>query len=297
MNKAKKAIVSTKPLLLILGYGYTAQYLTQKLLTTLDLQIIGTTRDVHAHPSSPIQLIHFQDPQLIQLIEQARYILISTPPNEQGQDPVLLHHYSSLNSLKPNLHWLGYLSATSVFGDHQGAWVTEQTQPQPVTTNGMQRLKAEQDWFRLAQKWQLPFHGFRLSGIYGPGRNALRRILDGKSFTIFKPGHVFSRIFVHDITQTLIQSMLQPTPMEFYHLADDYPCAASEVDDYACELLHRPTLPHYGWDEVQLSSMEQGFYATNKRISNQKIKQTFNINLQAPTYREGLNLLLPWENA
>ena len=47
---------------------------------------------------------------------------------------------------------------------------------------------------------------FRLAGIYGPGRNAIRN-LEERAQRIVKPGQVFNRTHVEDIAQVLLASM------------------------------------------------------------------------------------------
>ena len=43
-----------------------------------------------------------------------------------------------------------YLSATSVYGDHKGAWVDEKSETKPTSPNGVERLKVEKEWMELA---------------------------------------------------------------------------------------------------------------------------------------------------
>jgi hypothetical protein len=40
-----------------------------------------------------------------------------------------------------------------------------------------------------------------------------------------------------------------------------------------------------------MSEMAQSFYAENKRVRNDRIKQTLGVALSFPTYREGLRAL------
>ncbi len=48
---------------------------------------------------------------------------------------------------------------------------------------------------------KVPIAILRLSGIYGPGRNAFVNLADGTAKRIVKPGQVFNRIHVDDIAQ------------------------------------------------------------------------------------------------
>ncbi len=64
-----------------------------------------------------------------------------------------------------NLKWLTYLSSTSVYGNHDGAWVNEDSTTNPQTLAGKNRLNVEKDWLSIGTKNSLPVQIFRLSGL------------------------------------------------------------------------------------------------------------------------------------
>lgn len=212
------------------------------------------------------------------------HILIATPPFE-GRDPVLTSYAQAICQLS-ELQWVGVLSSTSVYGDHSGGWVTEESPCNPLTLMGKERLKVEQDWLNLFIERALPVHIFRLSGIYGPGGSVAQRIIEGKVSRISKPGHCFSRIHVDDIVQVLHQSILSPKPGEIYNLADDLPAESKDVIEHICHYLQFPLPPLVEVDSLKDKTAE--FYRENKKVSNAKIKSILKINLHYPTYKEGL---------
>ena len=91
-------------------------------------------------------------------------MLISIPPSGKC-DPVL-EKYGVFKA--GNLGWVGYLSSTSVYGNFNGKWVSEDTNPLPTTTLGQNRLFAERKWEKVTDRYNLPIIRFRISGIYGP---------------------------------------------------------------------------------------------------------------------------------
>ncbi len=209
------------------------------------------------------------------------HVVISVPPGAEG-DPVFRHHGNDLS----NINWLAYLSTTGVYGDHGGAWVSEETPLTPNTERGHRRCNAEGDW---ASKHA---HIFRLAGIYGPGRNQLLSVLDGTAKRIIKPGQIFSRIHVEDIATVLVAAIAKPNPGRAYNVADDEPCAPQDVVAYAAELLAMPTPPDTPFAAAKLSPMAASFYADSKRVGNARISQELGVQLAFPTYREGLKSLL-----
>jgi len=71
-------------------------------------------------------------PDLEAALAGARRVLSSIPPGEAG-DPVLAHHAADLRRLAGDLRWVGYLSSTGVYGDHDGAWVDEEAATAPTS--------------------------------------------------------------------------------------------------------------------------------------------------------------------
>lgn len=219
------------------------------------------------------------------------HLLISTPPTEAG-DPVLVAHEAALRQLTPTLEWAGYLSTTGVYGDRQGGWVTEETPLDPAVARSDRRAEAEESWQDFARQTGLPLHVFRLSGIYGPGRNQLTGVRDGTARRIVKKGQIFSRIHVEDIAATLEASMARPNPGAVYNVCDDEPAPAQDVVAYAAELLGREPPPEIPFEEADLSPMARSFYAASRRVSNARIREELGVSLRYPTYREGLRSLL-----
>ncbi|MEB3702674.1 SDR family oxidoreductase [Candidatus Bealeia paramacronuclearis] len=272
---------------LALGYGYTSQLLGKRLLAQ-GLEVSGTSRSepIVPHDKPRENLLQFRglsDRTNIQTpLKNATHILVSIPP--------------SLKSLAalfeggefPYLKWLGILSSTGVYGDHQGAWVNETSHCTPTSESGILRLADEKKWLTLFKKQNLPVHIFRLSGIYGPGRNYFSALQNGTAQRIYKKGIVFSRIHVEDIVCALEASIQNPTPGEIYNLGDDLPASPWEVMDYAAQLLGITTPPLIAYEDAVMSPMLKSFYQDSKRISNQKIKDLLNFHLTFPTYREGL---------
>lgn len=274
----------------IFGYGYTAAHFSHKL-AQLDLEIVGTTRQKKKqanNDSSLITLIDFENPDIEHYLGQSTHVLVSIPPIAGAGDLILSRYADLITRHSPHIQWLGYLSSTGVYGDHQGKWVDEESICRPRSSSGVLRLEAEQAWLSFAKDHQLPLHIFRLAGIYGPGRNAIERINLGKKFSIFKEGQVFSRIHVEDIVSVLIASLNSIHPLSIYNVADDKPEASHVVDAYAASLLQRLPLPVIQIEYAPLSPMEQEFYSSNRRVSNLKIKRELNVVLQYPSFCEGL---------
>lgn len=272
--------------LLSIGHGYSAQALARRLIPQ-GWSVIGTTRNparAAAFAADGIEPLLLPGP-LAPALARASHILTSVAPDASG-DPILRDHAEELRAARPD--WLGYLSTTAVYGDHQGGWVDEETPLTPATARGQARVDAERGWAALG----LPLHIFRLAGIYGPGRGPFEKVRDGTARRILKPGQVFSRIHVDDIAQVLVASMNAPRPGAIYNLCDDDPAPPEDVIAHAAELLGLPLPPAISYDQADLTPMARSFYAESKRVRNDRIKSELGITLLHPTYRQGLAALL-----
>jgi nucleoside-diphosphate-sugar epimerase len=225
-----------------------------------------------------------------ELLSDATHIINSVPPGPIG-DPVLRHHTNDIATLS-DLVWLGYLSTTGVYGDRAGDWVDEESARMPSGPRGQRRVDAENAWLRLWRDHDVPTHLFRLAGIYGPGRSAIDTVQQGRARRLVKPGQVFSRIHVDDITATLTASVAHPNPGQAYNLCDEEAAPPQDVIAYACDLLGVDAPPEIPFATADLSPMAQSFYRDNKRVSNSRIKEELGVRLAWPTYREGLRGLM-----
>ena len=158
------------------------------------------------------------DQDLISNLKKSDHILISIPPIEGSDIVVKMFSKFIENS---NIKWVTYLSATSVYGNHDGEWVDENSKNKPTSQNGIDRLKAENAWLSLKIKCNLPIQIFRLSGIYSNKNNILNRLQIGTAKLVNKKNHFFSRVHVDDIGNILYKSLTKFKEGEIYNISDD----------------------------------------------------------------------------
>ncbi|GGE23556.1 NAD(P)-dependent oxidoreductase [Aureimonas endophytica] len=218
-------------------------------------------------------------------LERATHLLVSAAPGEAG-DPVLRQYRDRLLHAMPALAWIGYLSTVGVYGDHGGAWVDEETPLRPVSQRSVERVAAEADWSQLAAARNVPLAILRLSGIYGPGRNAFVNLREGRAKRLAKPGQVFNRIHVEDIAGALAHLAGEGLGGVF-NVTDDEPAPPQDVVELAARLVGAPLPPLVNYDEASLSPMQRSFYGENKRVSNAKIRAS-GYTFIYPSYRDAL---------
>ena len=225
------------------------------------------------------------DQNLVVKLKEADHILVSIPPENQ-EDLVVKNFSKFLESSK--LKWITYLSATSIYGDHKGEWVNENSKTNPISNNGIARLKAEKAWVSLEKNNKIPVQIFRLSGIYSNEKNILIRLKSGGVKLINKKNHFFSRIHVDDISNILFKSLSKFKSGEIYNLSDDKPSTSEEVTLFGAKILNIENIEKIEVDQIK-SEMLKNFYNESKKVSNKKMKSYFDYNLKFPSYIEGLN--------
>tara|TARA_Y100000588_G_scaffold387276_1_gene484677 strand:- start:122 stop:991 length:870 start_codon:yes stop_codon:yes gene_type:complete len=274
------------------GLGYSAMALSRRL-DAEGWTIRGTCRNSerrNALTALGIKAEVFDGKQRMRstsTLENSTHVLLSIPPSLEG-DPALQHHAKDIAEMG-SIKWVGYLSTTGVYGNHNGDWVDETSAPKPTSQRSEQRLLAETGWRNWGRKTNIPTQIFRLAGIYGPGRSILDRIKDGTAIRIAKPGHYFSRIHVEDLATVLSASINKPEPDGVYNVCDDEPAEPSSVTAYAFNLLGRTPPMEISIHEAELSAMAKTFWRDNKRVRNNRIKEQLGVELSFPNYRSGLH--------
>lgn len=279
--------------LLIFGFGYSAQYIAKELIPA-GWRITATSRKPQEHQEIVlgVQLLAYSADAVSRVLDGITHVLISVPPEVTGC-PVYAQFASLLAAHHSHIKWIGYFSTTGVYGNHQGAWVDEDSAINAQTPRAKARLIAEQQWLDLGKSIAAITAIFRLAGIYGPGRNVLQRLLENKVQNIFKPNQYFSRIHVEDIANVVIAAINNQSVSDIYNVCDDLPTPSHILTEFAAELLNMPTPSRIPLEQATLSPMAQEFYQSNRRVSNQKIKQKLDLALKYPTYKQGLLACLP----
>ncbi len=276
------------------GFGQVAESFINKLINEKkDFDLSITSRqETHQIEFNNIKINSYLfskdkiDKSIIEKLEDADYILISIPPIN-GKDIVANFLETNLK-IRINCKWITYLSATSVYGDHKGDWVNENSITKPSSPNGKSRLQAEKAWLTLSNTKNFPLQIFRLAGIYSNDFNILKRLQTGKVQIVDKKNHFFSRIHVEDIANILFKSLNNFKNNEIYNICDDKPASQSEVVAYGAKLLKLKQPKPVKLEEVE-SEMLQNFYKDSKKVENKKMKSFFKYNLKFPSYVEGLD--------
>lgn len=286
----------------ILGAGFSGNAIAVKAVAQ-GVEVWGTTRDADkaaGFAKDGFTGIAFdgQNPNsdLLNALRETTHLIVSIAPARQENldapdetvDPTLaaLSDHKFID-IAPALQWVGYLSTVGVYGNHDGAWVDETTPVAPASERSRQRVRAEAEWMAMGQAMDMPIGIFRLSGIYGPGRNALLTAERGKARRLVKKDQVFNRIHVGDIAQALWLAADQRAGGAF-NITDNEPAPPQDVVAYAHDLMGKTPPPEMDFETADLTPMARSFYGENKRVSNAKSKEMLELTYEWPDYRSAL---------
>lgn len=277
--------------LMILGAGYSGKAIASAFAAR-GFAVSGTTRSAEKAARLEKQGIRpflFDGTaigeELAAALESTTHLVQSIAPGEAGDPFLALAETVEM----PRLEWIGYLSTVGVYGDHDGGWVTEETECRPVSARSRERLAAEQAWSAFAKAGDVPLASLRLSGIYGPGRNAFVNLENGTARRIVKPGQVFNRIHVEDIGAATL-FLAERHANGLYNVTDSLPAPAPDVVTEAAAMMGVEPPPETPFNPEAMTPMARSFYGENKRVSNARLRGE-GFTFRFPDYHGALSAL------
>ena len=220
-------------------------------------------------------------PETLTSLPAVDFVVIALSPverNEENYRRIYLEGIRNLlfkikTSFSPLL--IVYISSSGVYPDLAGKWVDEVTEPKPDTEEGKILLEAEKQVLTFG----LPAIVFRLAGIYGPTRNRIRFVKEGK----WQPPTVdkyMNMIHRDDIVTAMPVLFNRAEVGQVYLGVDDEPVRRSEFFYWLCQKLGMPT------QKIETSQKILG-----KRCQNARLK-SLGFSFKYPTFREGYSALL-----
>ncbi|MAY62270.1 MAG: NAD(P)-dependent oxidoreductase [Rhizobiales bacterium] len=288
--------------LLVFGAGFSGRAILSELAAECE-SAIGTTRSeanragIEATGAKSLVYDGTITDELAEAMASATHLVQSIAPDHQAEtgsgDPLLAAVKDGFSAAFPALQWIGYLSTVGVYGDYGGEWIDEDAECRPVSRRSKARLAAEDDWRLAAAGAGRPLAIIRLSGIYGPGRNAFVNLAAGKARRLIKPGQVFNRIHVADIAGATAMLARGQSP-GIFNVTDEKPAPPQDVIEEAAHISGFSLPREADFETADLSPMARSFYGENKRVSNLRIREA-GYRFRYPDYHAGLKAL--WSDA
>ncbi|WP_418281251.1 NAD-dependent epimerase/dehydratase family protein [Halorubrum sp. DTA98] len=181
---------------------------------------------------------------------------------------------------------LVYTSSTGVYGDHDGAWVDEETPIDPTTDKT--RVLAEAERVALSDAEAVGIDGTvaRFAGLYGPDRYRLERYLDGP-VTAGYLNMVHRDDAAGGVRHLLEADLARGEPVL---VVDDEPVEKHAFADWLADACGVPRPEKRSTEERiadgDLSAAARRRIRTSKRCSNDRLR-SLGYEFAYPTFREG----------
>jgi nucleoside-diphosphate-sugar epimerase len=192
-----------------------------------------------------------------------------------------------LDRLSPLVTRLVYASSTGVFGQTGGEWVDETSATCPLHESGQVCLEAEgriEAWGQ-ARSPVVATVILRYAGLYGPGRIVRRAALERGEAITGDPEKFLNMIHIDDAAGAALAALRAPQAEPMYVVSDDRPVTRLEYYSRMASLVGAP-VPRF--QTPAPGSPESARDATNKRISNRRIKSGLALRLIYPDITTGL---------
>ncbi len=212
-------------------------------------------------------------------------LVLCVAPNDRSDDA---YRQAYLKIAEQALHWLQpqtqpphvwLVSSTSVYGQHQGEWIDEDSPRQPDASTAKILVTAEDLWFNNG----LPCTILRPAGLYGPGREMMLRIAKTGQQIIENQPVYTNRIEISDCARAIVHLIKRRqqglTIANAYNLSDLNPARYADVVHFLQQQLQIPAGPSL--------IVNRG----SKRVSASRLQQT-GFSWHYPDYRAGYQQML-----
>lgn len=262
---------------IVIGCGYVGTAVAQHwqnlghviTATTTTQQRIGELEKV---AKQSIVLKRCDEETLHRILQNQDVVFLSVaPPGSQQVDAEMYEetYLHTANNLVlalqhvPNVKQLIYTSSCAMYGNSNGAWLSEVSPVAPANRHG--EILHETEQVLLSESSQaLKVCIFRLGAIYGPDRELKKRFNNLAGTT--RPGtgnHFTNWIHLDDIVSAS-EFALDRQLQGIYNLVNDVPITARELFKQLCE--------RYDLPEVEWNSSQDRTRSNNRRVSNQALK-------------------------
>lgn len=198
----------------------------------------------------------------------------------------------ALHQAGQHLKRLLFTSSTSVYAQHRGEWVDENSPAEAAGFSGRCIREGEQRIWDSG--W--PAVAVRFGGIYGPGRTRLiDSVRDGSATCFDGPPIYTNRIHRDDCARVLEHLLQYPEPKPLYIAVDDDPAPLDEVLNWLANQLGVPQplkVPHPPLKpgaEIRRDPVTR--MRASKRCRNARLRAS-GFHFHYPSYRDGYTKLL-----
>ncbi|MDP1836628.1 MAG: SDR family oxidoreductase [Chlamydiales bacterium] len=252
---------------LVIGCGYIGSALAQAwaaqgVLVTATTTTPGRLTELEQIAHKAVLLDFKDEDQLLELLQGHDWIVVSVAAKDSSsyQETYLYTAQALVKSMEqaPNVSRVIYTSSTSVYGEHDGDWVDEETPLTPISPQAKILAQTEEVLSTLPNACIM-----RLGEIIGPGRDIVERLQKQVGRTLPGTGQNFTNLSHRDDIVNAIMFAAEHGLSGIYNACNDLHITRKQLYDAICA---RMGWPEFTWDPTQ-KTMHGG----NKRVTSDKI--------------------------
>lgn len=279
---------------LIIGCGGTGLRVAARAVAAGDrvtgvVRSVGSARNVRA--TGAAALMQNLDTDTLALPACDRLFHFAPPQRDGRTDTRIARVIAAIGA--PPKHVV-YISTSGVYGDCDGAEVTEDRPLAPTTDRARRRVDAEQQLLRWCPHATI----LRAPGIYGPGRLPLASVRAAAPVLTDADSGWSNRIHIDDLAAIAWRAGQQHWPQTIYNACDGKPTRMGDYHDALAQMLELPPPPRIDWAtaQQQFSAMRLSFLRESRRLSNERLRHDFGYEFVFADFRDGLAASLAAEN-
>jgi nucleoside-diphosphate-sugar epimerase len=186
---------------------------------------------------------------------------------------------------------LVYVSTTGVYGDAQGAPVTETRPLNPQTPRARRRVDAERQ-VRAIGRRGVRASILRAPGIYAPQRPPTLQERVARALPVLRAQDDVYTAHIHadDLARACVRALWLGRPQRAINACDDTRLKMGDCFDLVADLAALPRPPRITRQqaEEQLPETRLGFLRESRQIDNRRMKRELKLRLRYATVREGV---------
>ncbi len=177
-----------------------------------------------------------------------------------------------------------YTSSTGVYGQNDGSAVDENVSTEPTSKTAKMLVETEKALLAGASERNFSAIVLRAAGIYGPGRGyLLKKFLRNEAEIEGDGGRFLNMIHRDDLIRIIIAALERGDGGQIFNAVDDEPVRQRDFFAWLSNQLGKPMPRNVPVD----AGNERRRGTTNKRVSNQRLKERIYPAFIHPTFREG----------
>ena len=278
----------------VAGCGYTGRRLIvdQALRTKRTVAITNhSTIELPQVESFQIDLDH--DSSCCISLDRDTVVFYLVPPPSKGSIDTRIRRFLGQVLATAPVR-LVLISTTGVYGDCEGAWVTEDSPVNPQTHRAKRRHDAEtfaQDW---ATRNGVELVVLRVPAIYGPGRVPVNRIRQGLTLPPASENGYTNRIHVDDLAAVCVAASSPSVQSGIFNVSDGCPLRMIDYLNLVADVWGLPSVN----ESLDSNSLEQlspamvEYLRESRKIDNRRMLQELSIELTYSNLRKGLEACL-----